>query len=460
MLYHSLKEDFARAARRGAALGQGARAVVPARARRDEPRAARVRRPARRAALRSGRRRSSRADWFDDAAPCRARSRFLPLRTAQYASACSALGDEDAAALPSGNGHVYLTRLAELASVATARYLPPAVAASRSTAASRVDGAPTGRAGHRAEYAAISPRSPIAWRPAAHTRAAYLRDVASLAALAAGRDLARRCPRAELRAHSRHAARRGLSGRSPRADALGLARVLSAGCATRDRGDRGESAARAQGARSRPRSRLPTALSPDEARSASCAIVGDDPLAVRDRALFELAYSSGLRLCRARGARRRPPSISRTGEVAVSWGKGAKERIVPVGAAALAGAGRAWLAVRAGVARPADAKALFVGRERQAARAARTIERRLARVGARGRDSTRHVHPHMLRHSFASHVLQSSGDLRAVQEMLGHASIATHAGLHAPRLPGTRQGLRRRPSRGRAARRGRTRQAP
>ncbi len=109
-----------------------------------------------------------------------------------------------------------------------------------------------------------------------------------------------------------------------------------------------------------------------------------------------------------------------TGEVRV-WGKGAKERIVPVGAAAAA-AVRGWLPVRASLPN-ADAKALFLGRSGKRI-TPRSIERRLAGWAIQ-QGLGRHVHPHMLRHSFASHVLQSSGDLRAVQEMLGHASIAS-----------------------------------
>jgi integrase/recombinase XerC len=164
--------------------------------------------------------------------------------------------------------------------------------------------------------------------------------------------------------------------------------------------------------------RLPAALSPDEAVRL-VGIDGDDLLAIRDRALLELAYSSGLRLSELSGA-----DIDRldlvTGEIRV-MGKGAKERIVPVGAPACE-ALRAWLAVRAGVAAP-DEAALFVTRTGRRL-GPRAIERRFA-AWARRQGLDRHVHPHMLRHSFASHVLQSSGDLRAVQELLGHASIAS-----------------------------------
>jgi integrase/recombinase XerC len=109
-----------------------------------------------------------------------------------------------------------------------------------------------------------------------------------------------------------------------------------------------------------------------------------------------------------------------TGEVRV-FGKGSKERIVPVGAAARAAIAR-WLAVRASHA-AAGEDAMFVGRHGRRL-SGRAIEQRLAAWAVR-QGLSRHVHPHMLRHSFASHVLQSSGDLRAVQEMLGHASIAS-----------------------------------
>jgi integrase/recombinase XerC len=164
--------------------------------------------------------------------------------------------------------------------------------------------------------------------------------------------------------------------------------------------------------------RLPSALSPDEAVQL-VAIPDDDPLAIRDRALFELAYSSGLRLSELAGL-----DVDRVdldgGEVRV-WGKGAKERIVPVGSAARA-ALAVWLPVRASLARDC-ASALFIGRDGGRI-SGRTIERRLAQWAVK-RGLPQHVHPHMLRHSFASHLLQSSGDLRAVQEMLGHASIAS-----------------------------------
>ncbi|MEO5699157.1 MAG: tyrosine recombinase XerC [Casimicrobiaceae bacterium] len=253
----------------------------------------------------------------------------------------------------------------------------------------------------------------LATRPT-HTRTAYLRDVAKLAHLAGDNRLpslraadVRRCL-ATLHA-------RGLGGRS-------LARTLSAW-----RGfyrflldtEHGLVENPCTGLRA-PRSpkRLPSALSPDEAVQL-VAIEATDPAGRRDRALFELAYSSGLRLAELAGLDLGRVDLV-TGEVRV-WGKGAKERIVPVGRAARDAIG-AWLVDRDAMASPGEA-ALFVG-ERGRRITARAIQRRLAQWAVL-QGLGRHVHPHMLRHSFASHLLQSSGDLRAVQEMLGHASIAS-----------------------------------
>jgi integrase/recombinase XerC len=254
-----------------------------------------------------------------------------------------------------------------------------------------------------------------------HTRSAYLRDATVLAALSGDADIARlRAP--ELRRFLATVHGRGLSGRS-------LARMLSSWRALyRQLQDRDSSIKENPCAGLKaPKSakRLPSALSPDEAAQL-VEIAGDEPLVVRDRALFELAYSSGLRLSELAGLDVDRVDLA-SGEVRV-WGKGSKERIVPVGASALA-AVRAWLAKRAEMlnADPkgmnADPKAMFIGRTGKRI-TPRAIERRLAEWAVR-QGLSRHVHPHMLRHSFASHVLQSSGDLRAVQEMLGHASIAS-----------------------------------
>jgi len=164
--------------------------------------------------------------------------------------------------------------------------------------------------------------------------------------------------------------------------------------------------------------RLPETLSPD----VTAHLLGFDAEgfdAICDRALFELIYSSGLRLSEAIGLDTSVIDLNE-GTVRV-LGKGAKTREVPVGSAAAA-AIRAWLAVRPHHALPEEG-ALFISR-RGRRLGPRTVQTRLERL-ARSRGLEQHVYPHMLRHAFASHVLQSSGDLRAVQELLGHASIST-----------------------------------
>ena len=162
---------------------------------------------------------------------------------------------------------------------------------------------------------------------------------------------------------------------------------------------------------------LPQALSPDEAG----AVVGaaeESPLAIRDKAILELFYSSGLRL--AELASLDSDAIDPLQGLIEVRGKGQKTRIVPVGGLALA-AIRAWVAVRATW--PSSDAALFIGQNGQRL-TPRAIQYRVRYWGQKAGLASP-LHPHVLRHSFASHVLQSSGDLRAVQEMLGHASIST-----------------------------------
>ncbi|MDP2144788.1 MAG: tyrosine recombinase XerC [Gallionella sp.] len=163
---------------------------------------------------------------------------------------------------------------------------------------------------------------------------------------------------------------------------------------------------------------LPQALSPDEA-ARLVDIPADTTEAIRDKAMFELFYSSGLRL--AELVNLDPTQVDFSdGEVRVT-GKGSKTRIVPLGSHAIT-ALQAWLAVRDRLAKP-DETALFVG-ARGSRITPRVVQLRMKQWGIKqGLNSN--VHPHLLRHSFATHVLQSSGDLRAVQEMLGHASIST-----------------------------------
>jgi integrase/recombinase XerC len=164
---------------------------------------------------------------------------------------------------------------------------------------------------------------------------------------------------------------------------------------------------------------LPKVLSPDEANRLLDSS-SDDLLEVRDQAMFELFYSSGLRLAELASLDVNSIPDILAGEVRV-LGKRSKLRLVPVGSKASA-AVSAWAQRRPALAAAAE-PALFVG-QRGARINPRVIEERLKRRAlAQGLPVS--VHPHMLRHSFASHVLQSSGDLRAVQDMLGHASIAS-----------------------------------
>ena len=273
----------------------------------------------------------------------------------------------------------------------------------------------------RAEAPRESPSPAARWlshlrherRLADHTLDGYGRDLRRLEGLADGRALAALTPH-DIR---RFVARLHGEGLAPRS----LARTLSAWRGLFDWMARHrELAANPCAGVKPPRAarRLPETLSPDEA--VRLVTTSDDTeLGPRDRALFELAYSCGLRVSELTGLDLAAIDAD-AAEVRVT-GKGSKTRIVPVGAPALH-AIAAWLAVRGRFARNGEA-ALFVGR-RGARLTPREVQRRIKRWAALaglGVD----VHPHMLRHSFASHVLQSSGDLRAVQEMLGHASIAS-----------------------------------
>lgn len=166
---------------------------------------------------------------------------------------------------------------------------------------------------------------------------------------------------------------------------------------------------------------LPHALSPDETAKLMAFENKDneDQLSVRDRAMLELFYSSGLRLTEL--TQLRPEDVNFIEGTVRVQGKGNKTRIVPVGRYALQ-ALQAWLQQREGMLRPGET-ALFLSLRGNRI-SPRAVEYRLNKRAAQ-QNLTSHAHPHVLRHSFASHVLQSSGDLRAVQEMLGHASIST-----------------------------------
>ncbi|MBW8077175.1 MAG: tyrosine recombinase XerC [Gallionella sp.] len=209
---------------------------------------------------------------------------------------------------------------------------------------------------------------------------------------------------------------RGLSGRS-------LARMLSAwrGFFNYLMRDHGYTDNPCVGVRA-PKSAqvLPQALSPDEAVHLM-DVPAENVTAIRDKAMIELLYSSGLRLAELVGLNVADMNASLSdGEVRVT-GKGSKQRVVPLGQFAVA-AIKAWLAVRDQLAR-ADEAALFVGLRGQRI-SPRVVQLQMKHWGIK-LGITSSVHPHLLRHSFATHLLQSSGDLRAVQELLGHSSIST-----------------------------------
>lgn len=146
-------------------------------------------------------------------------------------------------------------------------------------------------------------------------------------------------------------------------------------------------------------------------------IATDDPLEIRDLAILELVYSSGLRLSELLSVNVSDLDIS--DKSLQITGKGNKMRLVPIGSKAQAAINR-WLPIRSEHATEDDA--LFIG-PKGSRLTPRQVQKRFERWGKRYGDQ--HLHPHMLRHAFASHLLESSGNLRAVQELLGHASIST-----------------------------------
>lgn len=251
-------------------------------------------------------------------------------------------------------------------------------------------------------------------RASPHTVSAYRRDLERLAALAGDAPLATLQPH-QLKRYAMQMHGRGLAARS-------LARTLSAWRAyyrwLAKRGAIEVNPCDGLKAPKRPKG-LPKALSIDQSQALLDA-PAETPAEIRDKAMFELFYSSGLRLSELASLDLSGGLDLAEGIVTVT-GKRGKTRAVPLGGKA-AEAIRTWLDCRGELAKP-DEPALFVG-ARGKRISPRSIEQRLdvwtQRIGLGV-----HVHPHMLRHSFASHVLQSSGDLRAVQEMLGHASIST-----------------------------------
>jgi integrase/recombinase XerC len=257
-----------------------------------------------------------------------------------------------------------------------------------------------------------------------HTLRAYTHELAELKTLANGRAL-ETLSAADMRGAVARAHGGGLSARS-------IAHRLSAWRAfyrwLAERVEMPANPVATVRAPKRPKT-LPKALSVDDATALMEAPQADTPEALRDHAILELFYSSGLRLAELVGL---DAHFVDTGEYrSAGWldlastevtvlGKGGRRRSVPVGSKAIT-ALRAWIEVRGQFVK-LDPHALFLSTRgnRMSPNVVRERVKRMALLAG----VPSNVHPHVLRHSFATHVLQSSGDLRAVQELLGHASIA------------------------------------
>jgi len=241
----------------------------------------------------------------------------------------------------------------------------------------------------------------------------YSRDITALLKLAT------KTPLNQLRVHHirRFVAQlhsKGLSGRS-------LARMLSAwrglyNYLARDHGYTHNPCAGLRAPKST--KSLPHVLSPDEAAKL-LEFKANDLITLRDKAMFELFYSSGLRLTELINLT--PEDLNFTESTVIVHGKGDKTRVVPIGRQAIQ-ALREWMKQREALLKPGE-NALFLSRNGRGI-SSRSVSQRL-KMRALQQGISLNVHPHVLRHSFASHLLQSSADLRAVQEMLGHANIST-----------------------------------
>ncbi len=253
-------------------------------------------------------------------------------------------------------------------------------------------------------------------RLSAHTNAAYGRDLARLVAFCDAQGV-EDWPRLDSQHVRVFAARAHAGGLDPRS----VQRLLSAlrsffGFLIRERVLGANPAAEIRAPKTR--RALPGALDVDQV-ARLLEIPDGDALAVRDRALMELLYSSGLRLAELVGLDVGDVDL-RDSMVRVT-GKGRRTRLVPVGRLAREALVR-WAAQRSAMAAVGET-ALFVGRTGRRL-GPRAIQARVAHW-ARRQGLPVHVHPHLFRHSFATHLLESSQDLRGVQELLGHADIAT-----------------------------------
>lgn len=253
-------------------------------------------------------------------------------------------------------------------------------------------------------------------RCSAHTVANYRRDLAALVDYCerAGHDRWRDLTTHDIRAFAAACHRRGLSPRS-------IQRRLSAVRSffrylIREKVLKRNPAADVSAPKAG--KRLPGTLDADQ-MARLLELPGDEPLTIRDRAMLELLYSSGLRLAELVALDLH--DVDASDATVTVTGKGARTRIVPVGRRALEALAE-WRRTRVRMAGQEE-HALFVSR-RGTRLAPRSVQERIVHWAKRqGMD--RSVYPHLFRHSFASHLLESSGDLRAVQELLGHADVST-----------------------------------
>ena len=253
-------------------------------------------------------------------------------------------------------------------------------------------------------------------RLSAHTGANYRRDLDRFVAYCRSNDIAQwtRIDSQHVRMFAAAEFRRGASPRT-------VQRRLSAlrtffGFLMRERVLSSNPAVGVQAPKAK--KRLPQTIDVDQV-SRLLSFRTDDELGLRDKAIMELFYSSGLRLSELVGLDL--TDLDLTDRTVRVLGKGRKTRIVPVGRYAVEALGR-WLRERAGIA-SASERALFVSQRGERLRP-RSVQKRIEQWAKRQGLGV-HVHPHMFRHSFATHLLESSQDLRGVQELLGHASIST-----------------------------------
>ena len=252
------------------------------------------------------------------------------------------------------------------------------------------------------------------------TRRAYAVDLGQLAAWAAGRGLAPEDVTVkDLRRYAAHL------GTAQRPAAATVARKLAAQRSffrvLREHGRIAQNPADLLSAPKKP-GKLPRTLKPAEVAALLDRIPAATPLEVRDRALFELAYACGLRAEELVGLD--VGSVDFDAEQVRVEGKGGKTRVLPAGEPAMRAIGRYLERGRPALAGAAGAeRALFLSKTGR--RLSTSDVRRRLRVWARHARTQGAVHPHALRHSYATHLLEGGADLRAIQEMLGHASLST-----------------------------------